>query len=61
MMMKSSKVKKIVVSVGSDGCIKSLDWTTEFPLILKDQHYNSTLVHIYSLMCDKISMLNAII
>ena len=41
-----------------------LDWTgliNGFLPILEVQHYNSILVLIHSLMCDKISMLNAII
>ena len=38
-----------------------LYWTNGFLPILEVQHYNSILALIHSLMCDKISMLNAII
>ena len=31
-------------------CIHSLDWTTGLPLKFEDQHYNSILVLICSLM-----------
>ena len=41
--------------------ITRLDWTDGLLPILEVQHYNSILVLIHSLMCDKISMLNAII